>query len=60
MPLVLEHSWFMMQRWLRALLRQPAWIVVTLVQPVIWLLLFGALPGWECCRTTSVGSSTAS
>lgn len=33
----------MMERWLRALLRQPAWIVVTLVQPVIWLLLFGAL-----------------
>ena len=33
----------MTQRHLRALLRQPAWIVVTLVQPVIWLLLFGAL-----------------
>jgi len=33
----------MTERWMRALLRQPAWIVVTLVQPVIWLLLFGAL-----------------
>lgn len=43
MTAVLQDSWFMMERWLRALLRQPAWIVVTLVQPVIWLLLFGAL-----------------
>jgi ABC-2 type transport system permease protein len=33
----------MMTRWLRALWRQPVWIFVTLVQPVIWLLLFGAL-----------------
>jgi ABC-2 type transport system permease protein len=30
-------------RHLRALWRQPWWIVVTLMQPVIWLLLFGAL-----------------
>lgn len=43
MPVVLQDSWFMTQRHLRALLRQPAWIVVTLVQPVMWLLLFGAL-----------------
>lgn len=27
------------------LLRQPVWIFVTLVQPIIWLLLFGALFG---------------
>jgi ABC-2 type transport system permease protein len=54
MAAVLQHSWFMTQRHLRALLRQPAWIVVTLVQPVMWLLLFGALfksivnlPGFE-------------
>ncbi len=43
MPAVLQDSLFMTQRHLRALLRQPAWIVVTLVQPVMWLLLFGAL-----------------
>jgi ABC-2 type transport system permease protein len=30
-------------RHLRALWRQPAWIAVTLVQPIIWLLLYGAL-----------------
>lgn len=30
-------------RHVRALLRQPIWVAVTIVQPVIWLLLFGAL-----------------
>jgi ABC-2 type transport system permease protein len=30
-------------RWLRALWRQPWYVAITLVQPVIWLLLFGAL-----------------
>ncbi len=30
-------------RYLRALLRQPAWVGITLTQPLIWLLLFGAL-----------------
>ena len=38
-----QHSSYMMIRYMRALARQPAWIFVTLVQPVIWLLLFGAL-----------------
>jgi ABC-2 type transport system permease protein len=30
-------------RQVRALLRQPAFLVITLVQPIIWLLLFGQL-----------------
>jgi ABC-2 type transport system permease protein len=30
-------------RYLRALYRQGAWIGITLTQPIIWLLLFGAL-----------------
>jgi ABC-2 type transport system permease protein len=33
----------MTQRHFRNLLRQPAWIFISLVQPVVWLLLFGAL-----------------
>lgn len=33
----------MVGRELRALLRQPAYLAITLVQPVVWLLLFGAL-----------------
>jgi ABC-2 type transport system permease protein len=50
----LAHSWFMTRRDLRGLARQPWLIVITAVQPIIWLLLFGALfkrvvdiPGFE-------------
>src|SRR5215218_4670979 len=39
----LPQTWQVSLRNLRALVRQPAWIGITLVQPVIWLLLFGAL-----------------
>jgi ABC-2 type transport system permease protein len=43
MSATLTHSWFMTVRHLRNLARQPWWIAITLVQPVIWLLLFGAV-----------------
>ena len=39
----LRHSSQVTLRYLRALFRQPAWVGITLIQPVIWLLLFGAL-----------------
>jgi len=39
----LRDTWQVALRYLRALLRQPAWVGISLVQPVIWLLLFGAL-----------------
>jgi len=39
----LRQTWQVAARSLRALLRQPAYVGITLVQPVIWLLLFGAL-----------------
>jgi ABC-2 type transport system permease protein len=39
----LRHTWQVALRYIRALLRQPAWIGISLVQPAIWLLLFGAL-----------------
>jgi ABC-2 type transport system permease protein len=39
----LRQTWQVSLRYLRVLLRQPAFIVITLVQPLIWLLLFGAL-----------------
>jgi ABC-2 type transport system permease protein len=38
-----RHSWHITLRYLRAFIRQPAWVAITLVQPIIWLLLFGAL-----------------
>jgi len=40
---VLRDTQHMTVRHLMALWRQPWWIAVSLVQPVIWLLLFGAL-----------------
>jgi ABC-2 type transport system permease protein len=39
----LKHTWYMTLRHLRALARQPWYIAFTLVQPMIYLLLFGAL-----------------
>ena len=38
-----NHTRFITGRWLRAQYRQPALIAFTLVQPAIWLLLFGQL-----------------
>jgi ABC-2 type transport system permease protein len=50
----LRQTWQINLRYLRAFVRQPAWVAIALVQPVIWLLLFGALfkrvveiPGFE-------------
>jgi ABC-2 type transport system permease protein len=39
----LSQSWYMTQRQLMAIVRQPVFVVITLVQPVIWLFLFGQL-----------------
>lgn len=40
---LIRQTMFMTIRHLRELWRQPWFVAVTLVQPVIWLLLFGAL-----------------
>lgn len=37
----ITHSLLMAERLLRNLSRQPWWIVISLVQPIIWLLLYG-------------------
>ncbi|TDU02860.1 ABC-2 type transport system permease protein [Streptomyces sp. 846.5] len=39
----LAQTWFMTQRQFMAFVRQPAYLIITLIQPVIWLFLFGAL-----------------
>jgi ABC-2 type transport system permease protein len=39
----LHHTNQVALRYIRALLRQPAYIGISLFQPIIWLLLFGAL-----------------
>src|SRR3954447_9798192 len=40
---MMRQTWKVALRYLRVLFRQPAFIVITLIQPIIWLLLFGAL-----------------
>src|SRR3954469_1271412 len=40
---LLTGTWWMTQRRLSALARNPAVLVMTLVQPMIWLFLFGEL-----------------
>jgi ABC-2 type transport system permease protein len=39
----IAQSYFLTQRHTRFLLRQPWFVLTTLIQPMIWLLLFGAL-----------------
>ena len=34
---VVRHTWFMIGRQTRNLLREPIWIVILLVQPMVWL-----------------------
>jgi len=43
MTTLVAHSGYLTTRALRALLRQPIYIAFTLIQPIIWLLLFGSL-----------------
>jgi ABC-2 type transport system permease protein len=40
---MIAQTWWMTHRQLKALLRQPGVLVITLVQPVVWLFLFGNL-----------------
>jgi ABC-2 type transport system permease protein len=43
MSITVVHTTWMTQRQIKAVLRQPAYLVVSLIQPVIWLFLFGSL-----------------
>lgn len=43
MSTTIAQTWYMTQRQLVWLLRQPAYMLITLIQPVIWLFLFGSL-----------------
>ncbi|MFE6665537.1 ABC transporter permease [Streptomyces sp. NPDC057697] len=40
---VLAQTWFLTRRRLMAIVRQPVFLAISLVQPVIWLFLFGNL-----------------
>ncbi len=40
---VLTDTWWMIVRQARNLIREPIWIALLLIQPMIWLLLYGQL-----------------
>ena len=40
---IAAHTWWMIGRQLRNLAREPIWIALLLIQPMIWLLLYGQL-----------------
>jgi ABC-2 type transport system permease protein len=43
MTAIAADTWWMTHRRLKAFVRQPAYLVITLIQPCIWLFLFGNL-----------------
>jgi ABC-2 type transport system permease protein len=40
---VARHTWFMVLRQARNLMREPIWIVMMVIQPMVWLILYGQL-----------------
>ena len=40
---MLRHTGWMVVRQMRNLMREPIWIALLLIQPMIWLLLYGQL-----------------
>lgn len=43
MSTAVTQTWYMTERQLVVFLRQPAYLLITLIQPVVWLFLFGNL-----------------
>ncbi len=43
MTTIATHTTWMTQRQLKALVRQPAYLIIQIIQPAIWLFLFGSL-----------------
>lgn len=43
MSTAVSQTWYMTQRQLMVFVRQPAYLLITLIQPVVWLFLFGNL-----------------
>ncbi len=40
---VLRHTGWMIVRQMRNLMREPIWIALMVIQPLVWLLLYGQL-----------------
>ncbi|MEV5708060.1 ABC transporter permease [Actinoallomurus sp. NPDC052274] len=56
MTAIISQSGYMTFRDLRAFIRQPFYLFATLVQPIVWLLLFGKLFGSVMAHSTGSGS----
>ena len=46
MSAIASQTWWMTQRRLKAFILQPGYLVITLIQPVVWLFLFAAIYIW--------------
>lgn len=51
-----KHTWFMIVRQARNLMREPIWIALMVIQPMIWLILFGQLEKNVGAQGQSAGS----
>src|SRR3990170_529146 len=40
---LIRDTWYLFNKYLRITLRMPMWALFTIVQPLIWLLIFGQL-----------------
>jgi ABC-2 type transport system permease protein len=40
---IARHTWFMIVRQTQNLMREPIWLALLLIQPMIWLILYGQL-----------------
>ena len=65
---VLRETWIIFSRAMRLSLRNPTWVIIGLIQPILYLTLFGPLlepvasaPGFPpgqpvmvCCNTLNI------
>ena len=55
----LKDTWTLFQRHFRATLRNPAFVIISIVQPVLWLFLFGQLFSRVAAQPGAGGASYA-
>ncbi|WP_221327144.1 hypothetical protein [Actinoplanes sp. L3-i22] len=58
MTTLVAHTWWMTARRLKVLVKQPAFIVIMLIQPAIWLFLFGTCSARSSRSPASAAATT--
>ena len=56
---IARDTWWMVVRQARNLQREPVWVVLLVIQPVIWLVLYGQLFSRKIGRDPSLPTSTS-